>query len=454
MACLTSLPSAYEWSGIQNNNNNEYYLSLADGSYNNNNKNNQYWVVPAESDGLCEQIFSAELDCWKNKHSSWDACKFHYNLGRKIWSLISDVSEGTYSPSQTYCFITLKPRPREIFASHYRDRVMHHFVAPYMISITEHVHISNNNMSYGNRKGTSVFLACKKLQMYMQEMGDGYIVSWDIKNFFMSIDREIAWNIFCDYESKYTPLGYSGNDRNRIMEIIHLLILHEPTENTHKCSPQQLWNSIKSEKSLFNTNGKGLPIGNFYSQIIANLILAIVCEVIKEYKILEFVDDFSGVFRTLNEVNECERLIKRACGVLHLTLHPSKKYIQPISHGINWCGYKIFKDCIRISDRTLLVCTKKIEYFLNTAPSMRKSKKLQSSINSYFGIFKHINEWDTQNRLRELIINSKYSKWLYFEEKETQIICKLKEEFKPVNISKNDILEIHNYQKQNKKKHD
>lgn len=43
------LPSANEWSSIQTNTYNEYYFSLADGSYNNYNKNSNNWVVPVAS---------------------------------------------------------------------------------------------------------------------------------------------------------------------------------------------------------------------------------------------------------------------------------------------------------------------------------------------------------------------------------------------------------------------
>ena len=57
---VTISPSAQEWSDLQNNNNNEYYLSLADGSYNNNNKYNNYWVVPVESNKVYELVFEAE----------------------------------------------------------------------------------------------------------------------------------------------------------------------------------------------------------------------------------------------------------------------------------------------------------------------------------------------------------------------------------------------------------
>ena len=43
------LPSANEWSSIQNYSNYEWYLSLADGSCNSLNKNINYWVVPVAS---------------------------------------------------------------------------------------------------------------------------------------------------------------------------------------------------------------------------------------------------------------------------------------------------------------------------------------------------------------------------------------------------------------------
>ena len=64
-----ALPSGNVWAGLQNNNNNEYYFNLADGSWNNNNKSNSYNVVPVESEELENLIFGAEEDCWSNKHT-------------------------------------------------------------------------------------------------------------------------------------------------------------------------------------------------------------------------------------------------------------------------------------------------------------------------------------------------------------------------------------------------
>ena len=144
-------PSAFEWSSIQNNNNNEYYLSLADGSYNNNNKNNNYWVVPVESKGLADLVFKAESDCWQNKHSSWDANKYHYHSGKRIFDFVEALEARTYKPWKSYCFVVMYPKPREIFAAHYQDRIAHHIAAPYMIAVAEAVH---------NKNGNRIMLAC------------------------------------------------------------------------------------------------------------------------------------------------------------------------------------------------------------------------------------------------------------------------------------------------------
>ena len=44
-----ALPSGNVWTGLQNNNNNEYYFSLADRSWNFNNKYYSVNVVPVAS---------------------------------------------------------------------------------------------------------------------------------------------------------------------------------------------------------------------------------------------------------------------------------------------------------------------------------------------------------------------------------------------------------------------
>ncbi len=299
-------PSAQEWSDIQNNNNNEYYLSLADGSYNNNNKNNLYWVVPVESNEVSDLVFRAEEDCWSNKHSSWDAAKYHYHTGRRVWQFIRDLENRTYKPWKSYCFIVMYPKPREIFA---------------------------------NRKKMSSLHACKRVQEMMRRHPNGYIATFDLKGYFMSIDRSVAWDVFCEYERQYRPSNVNAEYREFVMWLAEILIKHDPSLNCERRSPQRLWDDhIKPSKTMFGNCGNGLPIGNDYSQKIANLILEYICEAMLEYDITEFVDDFAIVVDTINEVQAAQIVMDEMLSKLKLHRNKRKTYIQPVRHGVLWCA--------------------------------------------------------------------------------------------------------------------
>lgn len=435
---------ANEWSCIQNNNNNEYYLDLATGSYNNNNKNNNYWVVPVELEEICELVFRAEADCWKNKHSSWDANKYHTHTGRRIFEFIRALYDRTYQPWKSYCFVIMYPKPREIFAAHYQDRIAHHIAAPYLTAVTECVHNLNGNVSFGNRKNRSSYHACLRVQEMMRKHPNGYILTIDLQGYFMSIDRAIAWQVFCDYESKHKPVCYTQEQRAFYMWLIELLIKHDPSLNCERRSPLRLWSEhIKPNKSLFGNNGKGLPIGNYYSQIIANLIPERLCEAAAEYDVTEFVDDFAVVVDTARDAARVEAIFDTELEKLHLERNKRKRYLQPVRHGVLWCGHFIYANRIYTINRTIHNCERKIGKAI-VKPTLHRARRLQQTINSYFGMMMHAAEYKTQKRIVHTVLNSEYSKWIYFEEEPHHFICKMRKEFSQAAMSAKDIQEIEN----------
>ena len=438
-------PSANEWSSIQNNNNNEYYLSLADGSYNNNNKNNNYWVVPVESKWVCDLVFNAEADCWSNKHSSWDANKYHYHTGRRIWEFIKSLTYRNYRPWKSYCFVVMYPKPREIFAAHYQDRIAHHIAAPYMIAVAEAVHNKNGNVSFGNRKGVSSYHACRRVQQVMQKHPNGYIVTIDLQGYFMSIDRNVAWRIFSEYEKEHTPQGYSAEAREFMLWLIELLIKNDPSENCERRSPDRLWHEhIKPHKSLFGNSGRGLPIGNYYSQIIANLLPERICDAMAQYDITEFVDDFAYSVDTREEIKQAEQVADKVIAELHLSRNVRKRYVQPVRHGVLWCGHMIHANRIYTSNRTIRNCERKIQNAI-AHPTLNRARRLQQTINSYFGMMAHDNEYKTQKRIAAMVENSAFAQWLYFDNANGHFVCRMRREYKRLTISAKDIFELQNY---------
>ena len=437
-----ALPSGTVWTVIQNNNNNAYYFGLADGSWNNNNKNNNYNVVPVESGELEDLVFDAEEDCWSNKHSSWDAAKYHYHYGLRVWTFAEMIKNGRYEPWRSICFVILYPRPREVFAAHYQDRIAHHIVAPYIVAVATAAHVANGDMSFGNRKGMSAYHACLRVQQMMRKHPNGYIASWDIKGFFMSLDKQKVWEIFCYFEEKYRPSGFPEWKRTLFMGMIYTMVMHNPTVNCERHSPIEMWDLfIAPEKTIFGKENTGMPIGNYYSQLLANLFLAYVCERLIGRDVTEFVDDFADAEDSVEEIHKTEDILKEALAELNLRLHPTKRYIQPVLHGISWCGHKIYANRMYIDNRPVYNYFCRLSHKFGDV-NLENAVSHQQTFNSYTGAMCHLSEWNTQHAMMMAAIEAGYDKYLYFESKPNHIICELKKEYTATERSKRDIEEI------------
>ena len=71
-----------------------------------------------------EDVFYAYYDCRKEKRNSWSALRFEENLERNIMQLHRELEDGSWHPGRLSCFVITFPKPREIWASDFRDRVV------------------------------------------------------------------------------------------------------------------------------------------------------------------------------------------------------------------------------------------------------------------------------------------------------------------------------------------
>ena len=73
-----------------------------------------------------DEIHEAYLDCRRRKRGTASALRFEMNLAENLLDLEEELNSGSYRPSRSVCFVNLRPKPREIFAADFRDRVVHH----------------------------------------------------------------------------------------------------------------------------------------------------------------------------------------------------------------------------------------------------------------------------------------------------------------------------------------
>lgn len=429
---------------IQSNATNCWYLNINNGNTNNNNKSNNYYMFPfSECTERYEPYFIAERECFRNKKSKWSACKSHYHLA-EMWDLIKEIESGEYKPKRSLCFIVSYPTYREIFASEYLGRVVHHIIAPYITKVSEAVHNENGDVTHGNRIGHSALTAVMQIQERMRANPDGVVFKFDISGFFMSISRKLAYDTFCKFEREHIPDGVTQKERLFMLSLIKIIAFNDPTDNCIRKSDISEWENIPSTKTLFKKDGRGLPIGNFPSQLLAVLLLAIVDAVLH---ITHFVDDFAGIVMSPGEANNVLAEARELLKSIGLTMHPKKIYIQPARHGVKFCGYVVFPDRVYIANRTRNAAIDTIRYWLGRRATIKNAYRLQQCFNSYTGMMSHARTFKIQKELERMVLDSEYAEFLKFAHKTNQIVCRIRREYTYRDIYNRDMGYIKQLQK-------
>ena len=430
--CLEQVNSFKEdvesWSGVRYNSNNAWYANLSNGNVNNNNTYNRYYA-PLASDSCVpyDRFFEAEEYCFANKHDSMDAVKMHHNLSDVV-KIANEVTTDTYTPSTSICFVNVYPKYREVFAANYRDRIVHHYVAGFINEIAEKVHVANGDVSHGNRIGHSAQTYAEQIQQNINKTTslygkDVYIATIDFSAFFMSLDKQKV----CECISRYADMYYEGEDKEEKLHILPQLIMHDPTTNCERRSPASMWAKVPKHKSLFHAGGKGLPIGNFYSQLLANLFRASIDAEIRKYVLMSaFVDDITMV-GTLEQIRKAKAAAREEAERLCLTINEKKTYCQPARHGVKTCGRVIRGNRIYISNRVVHNARLRITELAKNV-CKESAADVVRSINSYHGLMCHCQSFNKQKELADEVLQS-FSKYVYFRKRRSMLVATLKQEY-------------------------
>jgi retron-type reverse transcriptase len=223
---------------------------------------------------LIDDIFQAYYDARKNKRNSNSALEFELNYEKNLVNLYHEINERKYNPGRYSAFIVEKPVKREIFASQFRDRVIHHLIFNYINPIFDPLFI---NDSYSCRVGKGTSYGIKRADYFIRSCSqnykkDTYIMKLDIEGYFMSIDKNLLFEIvkkqIIKRQNKLTC------ELDLILFLIEKVIFCNPTDDCMIKSNRRSWQGLPKSKSLFFSKpGKGLPIGNLTSQLFANIYL-------------------------------------------------------------------------------------------------------------------------------------------------------------------------------------
>ena len=285
-----------------------------------------------------EALVQAYLDCRHNKRSSNSALAFELYLERNLMQLHNDLCSGTYKPGPSICFVVTHPKPREVWAADFRDRIVHHLLYNHIGPRIERSFITD---SCACIKGRGTLYAAQRLEAKVRSITHNWskpahYLKCDLANFFVSIDKRVL-------EQQLTKCITAQPWQQLALQTLW----HDPRENYQLRSSPRLLNRVPQHKRLTAQPAHlGLPIGNLSSQFFANVYLNALDQFVK-YTLrakhyIRYVDDFVLLHESPQQLSAWRAQIEHFLGEqLHAQLNPSKTILQPISRGIDFVGQVI-----------------------------------------------------------------------------------------------------------------
>jgi RNA-directed DNA polymerase len=273
-------------------------------------------------------LLSAAKRAYRGKRDRQSVAAFYFNLEHEVIGLREELLAGSYRPRPYNIFEIREPKIRKICSSHFRDRVVHHAICDVLEPIFDRRLIFD---TYACRTGKGSHRAMDRCQRFARRYD--YFLKCDIRKYFDSIDhaalKALLRRIVGDF-----PL----------LDLIERVIDH----------------SVPGSPP-----GKGVPIGNLTSQHFANLYLGELDHFLKERRrlkgYLRYMDDFICFS---NDKAELQMLLgeirEYAKKTLHLELKEEVTRIAPVSEGIPFLGFRIFRNLKRLQRPNLMRLRKNI----------------------------------------------------------------------------------------------
>lgn len=291
--------------------------------------------------------------------------RFEKNLEDNLKSIQQSLIDKTFTTSNYAEKTIYEPKKRTIYKLPFNpDRIVQHAIMNILEPIWNNLMIHD---SYSCRTGKGIHAASRRTMEYIKKVYPGYCLQMDISKFYPSINHNILFNII--------------QQKIKDKDVLDLL--------------ENIINSMPSNKNV--------PIGNYTSQWFGNLYLNELDQFLKHEMGVEsyirYCDDFVILHQDKRYLHELANIIE---GFVDnkLDMSLSKNEIFPISHGIDFVGYRHFPDYILVRKST----AKRIKKRLRTLPARLDTEEItfdqyRSTIASTLGWLK----WSNSHNFRQSI---------------------------------------------------
>jgi RNA-directed DNA polymerase len=318
--------------------------------------------------------------CRKSKRNSASALSFELDAERHLMHLRDALLARTWRPGRSICFVSTRPKVREVWAAPFEDRVVHHLLYNHISPRFERAFIHNTAACI---KGRGTLFAALRLEGDVRSATQNwqhgaYYLKCDLSNFFVSIKKPILRERL----HRRIPAAEGAGFWRWLADTI---LMHDPREDFEQRGDRSLFARVPAHKRLLNAPAlTGLPIGNLPSQFFANVLLDGLDQHAKHSLRMRwygrYVDDFYMLHPSAQHLNEAlADLTTWLPEHLGCHLNPRKTVLQPLERGIDFVG-QVIKPWRR-TPRASTVATA-----LHRLADM-PAEELFTAGNSYLGLF-------------------------------------------------------------------
>lgn len=312
-----------------------------------------------------QNLVSAFRQARRSKRAKSEVAEFEFNLEKELDSIQEDLKNKQYRFSGYKFFIIREPKERLIACASFRDRVVHHAICNIVEPVLEKSMIPD---TYACRTGKGLHHAVQRAYYFYRN--SRYVYKFDIQKYFHTIDHEILIN----------KLNRKIKDPDLIVLLGQLLHTYHSGDEYYLQFPGDTEYEIKRER--------GLPIGNLTSQIFANYYLCSFDHFIKDTKCsrnyLRYMDDMLLFSNNKYELDNTRAEAAEHLQNLRLHIHPDKNRIFQTKYGLNFLGFRLINNRIRLQNRNLVRFKRKLKGFSEKEVSL---DKILLSFNGHLGYF-------------------------------------------------------------------
>ena len=317
-----------------------------------------------------ENLMKSHMLTRKGKTLKREVILFDEKKEEYIKWLLNELSSQHYKHGGYRKFIIKIPKEREIESSRYIDRIVHRWVVDYFLKPNfEPQFISTSYACIKKRGMHKATLDVQKTMKHCKHIWDDYyILKMDVSKYFQNVDRKILFTIL-----------------------------------QRKIKDKKLLNLLN--KIIYSTKGnKGLPIGNYTSQMLANIYLNEIDQyakhVLKCKYYFRYMDDTIILFKTKKEaIDVLQKITIFLKENLKLELN-NKTQIFKSKQGVNFCGYKINEYRLKLRLRGKTNLKKKLKFLENNIKNGNMSTSTSYKyLSGHLGYIKIANTYNLENKL-------------------------------------------------------